>query len=291
MNSLQITYFLETAKHLNFSKAGEALYVSQSAVSRQIQRLEDELGITLFIRSTHGIKLTDTGKKMHTFLKKSKEEFDEIIKSGKEEKYSEIYIDVYEGGIEGTAYLLKRSEKYMKEHYPNIEVNITTRKHSELEEAIYGYRNHLTIAPQSMFEEKKNIVYFPLEKGQLNLVYSDSLFEEKDRDITLEDFSAKPFLSPDTMSASGAYRNTIQDRLESLGIHSRIKEMPNMDAITNSVIFGKGYSITGIVKNRFPNTPGLNYYPLDSYTYLYAGYHKDSIDIIKALCNFIGQPN
>lgn len=63
MNSLQITYFLETAKHLNFSKAGEALYVSQSAVSRQIQRLEDELGITLFIRSTHGIKLTDTGKK------------------------------------------------------------------------------------------------------------------------------------------------------------------------------------------------------------------------------------
>ena len=43
MTSLQVQYFLKVAESMSFSKAAEELYVSQPSVSRQIQRLEEEL--------------------------------------------------------------------------------------------------------------------------------------------------------------------------------------------------------------------------------------------------------
>ena len=42
--------FEAAARHLSFTKAGEELYLTQSAVSRQIKELEEQLGITLFQR-------------------------------------------------------------------------------------------------------------------------------------------------------------------------------------------------------------------------------------------------
>ena len=43
MTDLQIRYFLQVADSLSFSKAAQELFVSQPSVSRQIQRLEEEL--------------------------------------------------------------------------------------------------------------------------------------------------------------------------------------------------------------------------------------------------------
>lgn len=62
MNILQLIYALEIAKHKSISKAAEALYVSQPAVSHQIQNLEKELCVPLFKRTSHGVKLTDAGE-------------------------------------------------------------------------------------------------------------------------------------------------------------------------------------------------------------------------------------
>jgi len=55
--------FEAAAKHLSFTKAGEALSLSQSAVSRQIQQLEDQLGAKLFLRRTRALLLTDAGQR------------------------------------------------------------------------------------------------------------------------------------------------------------------------------------------------------------------------------------
>lgn len=62
MNILQIIYLLEIRKQRSISKAAEALYVSQPAVSHQILKLEEELGIPLLQRSPHGVMLTAMGK-------------------------------------------------------------------------------------------------------------------------------------------------------------------------------------------------------------------------------------
>ena len=56
-----LRYFLAVAKEENFTKAAMSLNVSQPALSRQIAQLEDELGQTLFVRSSHCIVLTDAG--------------------------------------------------------------------------------------------------------------------------------------------------------------------------------------------------------------------------------------
>lgn len=61
MTITQILYALETAKRRNISKAADELFVSQSALSQQIQKLEKELGYRLFERTAHGLQITDDG--------------------------------------------------------------------------------------------------------------------------------------------------------------------------------------------------------------------------------------
>lgn len=53
--------FEAVARRLNFSEAAEELHVTQSAVSRQIKSLEEELGATLFVRGTRHVELTGSG--------------------------------------------------------------------------------------------------------------------------------------------------------------------------------------------------------------------------------------
>ena len=62
MNIKQIEYFVKVAKTLNYTKASQQLYVSQSAVTKQINLLEEELGTKLFIRNNKYVKLTMAGE-------------------------------------------------------------------------------------------------------------------------------------------------------------------------------------------------------------------------------------
>lgn len=61
MNTMQLSCLVEVAAQLSFSKAAEALHVSQPTVSNQIKALEDELGCALLVRSTRSVRLTDDG--------------------------------------------------------------------------------------------------------------------------------------------------------------------------------------------------------------------------------------
>jgi len=56
--------FEAAARHLSFTRAAEELFVTQSAVSRQIQSLESRLGVALFQRRNRGLTLTDAGEQM-----------------------------------------------------------------------------------------------------------------------------------------------------------------------------------------------------------------------------------
>lgn len=57
--------FEAAARHLSFTKAGEELYLTQSAVSRQIKDLEDQLGVPLFQRRHRALALTDAGQQFY----------------------------------------------------------------------------------------------------------------------------------------------------------------------------------------------------------------------------------
>ena len=49
------------ARHGSFTKAAEELYLAQSAISQQIRRLEQELGVEVFHRTSRRVELTDGG--------------------------------------------------------------------------------------------------------------------------------------------------------------------------------------------------------------------------------------
>lgn len=61
MDTEQIRDFLTVARYKNFSKAAEALYIGQPALSRRISALERQLGVQLFLRSNKAVELTPAG--------------------------------------------------------------------------------------------------------------------------------------------------------------------------------------------------------------------------------------
>lgn len=62
MDINQLRYVVELAKQNSFSRAADALYITQPALSQQISRLELELGFKIFIRSTRQVFLTPLGE-------------------------------------------------------------------------------------------------------------------------------------------------------------------------------------------------------------------------------------
>lgn len=67
LSSSQLSAFSAAAKSLNFTKAAEAVHITQSALSQRIAKLEEELETTLFIRDRSSIRLTEAGHRLLRF--------------------------------------------------------------------------------------------------------------------------------------------------------------------------------------------------------------------------------
>ena len=63
-----LRYFLTVAREESFSRAAEALYLSQPTLSRQIRDMEEELGATLFVRSNRSVTLTREGMRRRSWI-------------------------------------------------------------------------------------------------------------------------------------------------------------------------------------------------------------------------------
>src|SRR3954469_18599618 len=64
MELRQLEYFAAVARHRHFRRAAEESYVTQSALSQQVRRLEEELGLLLLRRTPHGVELTPAGREL-----------------------------------------------------------------------------------------------------------------------------------------------------------------------------------------------------------------------------------
>lgn len=72
MISFKHQVFLEVAHHLSFTKASQVLYISQPAISKNIQQLEEHYKAALFERKGNAITLTEAGKIVYDFLEKAR---------------------------------------------------------------------------------------------------------------------------------------------------------------------------------------------------------------------------
>jgi LysR family glycine cleavage system transcriptional activator len=71
--------FEAAARHLSFTRAAEELYLTQSALSRQIQTLEEQLGMPLFERRHRALLLTEAGQVLHGAAKAILDDLDQVV--------------------------------------------------------------------------------------------------------------------------------------------------------------------------------------------------------------------
>ena len=76
MNIKQLEYFVDLSQTLNFTKTAQNFYISQTAITKQIQCLETDLGITLFNRTKKTVHLSKEGKIYLPYAKKILEDID-----------------------------------------------------------------------------------------------------------------------------------------------------------------------------------------------------------------------
>ena len=86
MTITQLKYTLSVAENGNFTVASEKCFVTQPTLSMQVQKLEEELGVTIFDRSTKPLQVTEVGKKILIQARKIVEESSRMNDIVSEEK-------------------------------------------------------------------------------------------------------------------------------------------------------------------------------------------------------------
>lgn len=111
------------AAQLSIKKAALALNVSESAVSRQVKILEDQLGAPLFIRSHNGLEITDDGRRLALSVK---EAFDHIANAIDPFRNERNAVTIKVLPTFALRWLLPRLRGFQERH-PLIKVNVHTR--------------------------------------------------------------------------------------------------------------------------------------------------------------------
>src|ERR1700733_14164589 len=131
-----LRYFIRAAELLNFTKAATSLYVSQPALSKQIQQLEQELGAELFVRRARSVGLTQSGEAFLAYARKAVRDLEE----GTEEVSGNQ--GVLRGSLSIAAFSLFTSEVLLdsvtlfKERFPDVRVNLRSGVSDEIESAV-----------------------------------------------------------------------------------------------------------------------------------------------------------
>lgn len=136
MELRQLRYFIEVAEREHISEAAVHLHVAQSAVSRQIANLEDELGVQLFERIGRNVKLTPIGK---IFLEHSVSAIQAIDFA---KKQIDEYLDPEKGTIKIgfptslAGHLLPTVISAFKKEHPNVAFHLRQGSYSYLIDAV-----------------------------------------------------------------------------------------------------------------------------------------------------------
>lgn len=140
MEFRQIKYFLGVAEELHFSKASERLFIAQSALSRQIQQLENEIKIKLFERDKRNVRLTPAGEFLKNEWKRMTNEADDILRHARQINNGEI--GRVRLGHPGSAIysIVPKALGVMQEQIPEVKIELIEITEIELIDGLLNYQ-------------------------------------------------------------------------------------------------------------------------------------------------------
>ena len=186
-----LRYFLAVAREENMTRAAERLHISQPSLSKEIRKLEDELGHTLFVRTNKSMHLTDEGM----LLRKRAEDILSMVDKTAEE-FSQLD-NIIGGEIRigcAESYLIKylaRSIRRFKKQYPDFIFHIFSGDTEPVAERLDRGLLDLAVIVEPPNLSKYNYLTIPESDKWGVVMRRDSPLAEKS-EITFEDLYGLP---------------------------------------------------------------------------------------------------
>ena len=228
--------FLSVAKHLNYTRAGEELNLSQPSVSIRIKQLENELGMKLFEQLGKKVALTDAGlllvshaRRVIAAIQDAKQALEEL--QGLERGSLRIGASTTPG-----MYLIPQIIARFKERYPKIEVHLGIKDTKQVEEGVIRNEFDFGFVGGHLVGDAVEVLAWVTD--QLALVVGPKHPLAKKKSIKAEDLRKEKFILRELGSAT---RSTIASHLQksSLAVQT-VMEMENPESVKKAVQSGLG---------------------------------------------------
>lgn len=192
--------FCKVVEYKNISKTARSMYISQSAITQSIQKLEGNLGGKVFYRSKNGVELTEEGKSLYEYVKDSVE----IMNNAENVflQYSNLEKEKIRIGSENDLQLDLISEpllEYIKK-YPQINISSNNGTTDTLMQELANGELDIIVLNLPYNKMYSNIEFIPLKKTKFCFFASNKYLEEnpiKD----LKEFENHTLILPNAFSS------------------------------------------------------------------------------------------
>ncbi len=264
-NDRTIEAFLLLCETLNYGEAARRLFLSHQALSRQIARLEGELGHRLFVRSTRSVRLTAVGELFRDYFTGERERYGQTCAEAERLEYvgsSDLRMGCPLGiGVpERVAGALTRFRK----EYPQAGVHMEWYDVDELPKKLGGDALDLAVTlDDSDLQEYAQCERLRL--ARVRRVLAVAALHPCYGAEELASFSGQTFYyEASTQEADRFLRENIAQTLEGMGaVGARIERMPNLQSRQNAVELGLGCCLC-LDMDTLCADPAVRAIPLDT---------------------------
>ena len=276
MELRQLKYFVEVARLGSFSMASKALFITQSTISQQIQKLEEELGVELLSRDTRHVVLSDYGEQFYPCAVQVLEEARagvERIRDVNALKIGTLSI----GATYSFGPLLKRTVQDFYKQFPNIRLNLIITSKEELRQKLLDRELDLLLTYKSPLGDDR-IESHLLFQSRLCLIGRIDELKGVGKEVSVRDLASFPLALP---SRGLQARDTLEDVLFAQNVNLDIRLEINsvrtlLDLVANTPL------VTILSEESIQQVQGFEAVPIahpdgrmdGCYHYLKGAYHK-----------------
>ena len=235
----QLSYFIATVENDTFFDAACEMNISQSSLSKQIMKLEKELDLTLFDRTTRSATLTQAGEFFYNEAKQLIEHYKltlENIENFKSLHENKLHIAVLP--IQ-TQYNLNALFNSFRKENPDIELQITEVEDDRLIEGISKNEYDLIIARETMFDKSQFTTYQLAKDELIAAISSEHKLSQRDK-LTFDDIKNENFILMNPYTS--IYKLCI-NKLKENNIDANIIRTARTESIIGSVAINEGISL------------------------------------------------